>query len=710
MPPSLKSRFSPPTPPRLLAATALTPFALCSPLVGTEVQAAEPAPPPAGESRQSTPSSIEPLQEVVIWGRAERLIGTARSASEGVVGYADFSTRPLLRVAELTEVVPGMIATAHSGSGKANQYFLRGINLDHGSDFAATLDGVPVNFPSHAHAQGYLDLNFLIPEIVRTVEYRKGTHHADLGDFSAAGAAAFTTYDRLDAGFIELNAGSEEHFRLVAADSFDAIHGTFLYAAEVQRDDGPWVLEENLRKLNLFLKYSTGEEHRRRSVQLTAYDADWRATDQIPLRAVESGLLDRFGYVDPDLGGSSKRIGVSGRIETGNWSAIGYVTRYELNLFSNPTYALSDPELGDEIEQEDRRWVAGGSLRRTAGHTLGTRPLTLEYGADVRYDDVGELNLFRTAGRRRIGAVREDEVRQLTGALHAAAELQWTDRLRVSAGIRGDLYDYRNRSAIEENSGSGTASIVSPKLGFAFAAAPGLELYANAGRGFHSNDVRGVTLRVDPVTGDPVDPVPALVRADGYEVGVRWEHGETLRMTLTAFRLALESELQFVGDAGTSEPKGASTRRGVELTGFWRPIAPLVFDLTAAATHARFDDASAGGRHIPNALDSVIGAGVTYVSPRGLLATLRVRHMGPAPLVEDNSVRAPSMTLVNAGLGYDFGRWSVGLDLLNLLDERGNDIIYYFESQLPWETQPVEDLHFHPVEPREVRVRFAWRF
>jgi outer membrane receptor for ferrienterochelin and colicin len=652
----------------------------------------------------SPPESASAVDQIVIWGRSTRLLGSARSASEGVVGDADFSTRPLLRVGELTEVVPGMVATAHSGTGKANQYFLRGINLDHGTDFAGYLDGVPVNMRSHAHAQGYLDLNFIIPELIQRVEYRKGTYHADTGDFAAAGAAFFRTYDRLDRGFMQLRAGTEDHLRFIAADSIDIRDGSLLYAGEAETSDGPWELSEDVRKLNGFAKYTDMPGRYRRTLQVSVYDSEWRATDQIPQRAVADGTLSRFGFVDPDLGGESTRVNVSAGLTDEPSAFTLYATWYSLNLFSNPTYRLSDPVNGDEIEQEDRRWIAGGSASFKQELKLGGRPFRTQWGGELRYDDVSELNLFNTAARSRIGVVRADEVQELSGALHVSGELFWTDRLRTTAGLRADAYEFDVTSALSANSGDGSASIVSPKLSAAYAINEQFEMYASYGRGFHSNDVRGVTISVDPVTGDPAEAVPALVRANGTELGLRWEYGSSLRAALSVFRLDLRSELQFVGDAGTSEPKGASERHGVELTGFWQPVRSLVFDINAARTHARFRDDAGGGTHIPNALESVIGAGATWVSPRGITASLRVRHLGPSPLIEDNSVRAPSTTLVNFGTSYDFGRWQVGLEMLNLLDEKANDIAYYFESQLPWESAPVEDLHFHPVEPFEVRA------
>ena len=237
----------------------------------------------------------ESIDEVVVWGRGLDLLGSADSASHGIVGYSDFSTRPMLRVGELVEVVPGMMATQHSGPGKANQYFLRGMNLDHGSDFSARFDGMPVNMRSHAHATGYLDLNFVIPEIIETVEYRKGPYYADMGDFSAAGGSLFKSYDRLEQSFAEIQAGTENDYRFVGASSLEVGSGDLLYALEYSVRDGPWVLEQDLNKINALLKYTGTYQGADVRISALAYDAEWNSTNQIPLRAVETGTTSRFG-------------------------------------------------------------------------------------------------------------------------------------------------------------------------------------------------------------------------------------------------------------------------------------------------------------------------------------------------------------------------------------------------------------------------------
>ena len=655
-----------------------------------------------------TDDQKDSIEEVVVWGRAISLTGKAYSASEGLVGYSDLSKRPILRVGELVEVIPGMVATQHSGSGKANQYFLRGFNLDHGTDFAASFEGVPVNMPTHGHGQGYLDLNFIIPEIVEYIAYEKGPYRADADDFATAGQASFKTYDRLEHGFASVTAGMHGYYRLVAADSYNTGKGELLWAGEAHVSNGPWVLDEDLQKFNLLLKYTGEIGGLDTQIAATAYRATWASTDQVPQRAVDQGLIPRNGFIDPDLGGRTTRLSLSAKATAGAFTAQMYGVYYDFALFSNFTYFLDDPVHGDEFEQVDERVILGGRFGYEDDLSLRALPATIRAGLDLRYDDILGVGLFHTAAREQLGTVRDDKVRELMTSLHGEMEIHWTDRFRSILGGRVDLLSYDVNANIAANSGDGSAAMASPKATLAWQAVDGLEFYASYGRGFHSNDVRGATIAVDPKSGDPATPVPALVRSEGAELGLRLEAERALTLTLAGFWLDLGSELVFVGDAGTTEPNDATRRYGLEASAFWQATDWLVFDASAAVTKARFrgrDD-----NRIPDAVGFVLGAGAVATLPNGLTASLRLRHLGAAPLIEDNSARSHSTTLVNMGLSYDFGRFVVGVELLNLLNSEDNDITYFYESRLPGESAGVDGIHFHPVEPftlrGTVRVKF----
>ena len=308
--------------------------------------------------------SAEPkeIEEIVVWGRETDLVGSADSASDGIVGYDDILDRPLTRVGELVEFIPGMIAVMHSGGGKANQYFLRGINLDHGTDFSINFDGMPVNLRSHAHGNGYLDMNFIIPELVETIMYSKGTHHAEKGDFSSAGSSDFKTYDRLELGTVKFTWGSEKHQRLFMADSWDTGSGTFLMGGTIKKSDGPWAIPEDTQLFNGIAKYTTTLKNMDAKYIATVFNNKWNATDQIPLRAFKDGSVGRFGAIDPSVGGKSSRLNFIINLSGESIDYKAFLSRYSLNLFQNPTYFLGDSVNGDQVEQVDSRWTAGGSI------------------------------------------------------------------------------------------------------------------------------------------------------------------------------------------------------------------------------------------------------------------------------------------------------------------------------------------------------------
>lgn len=650
-------------------------------------------------------------EDIVVYGRALPLVGKAASGSEGTVGYEDFAARPVSRVGELAENVPGLIATQHSGTGKANQYFLRGLNLDHGTDLAGFVDGVPVNMRSHGHGQGYLDFNFVIPELVERIDYAKGPYAADAGDFSPAGTVRFRTADALPRPIAEVTAGSYGYLRALVAGSTKVGDGTLLLALDGTTGNGPWVLDEKLRKINALAKYSRGTDASGWSVKLDAYHATWTATDQVPARAIESGAISRFGYIDPDLGGRTTRLDAVGEWHDGGTRASAYATYYDFGLTSNFTYFLNDPVNGDEFQQADRRGVFGGSLRhRFADTVLFGLPAAITVGADTRYDLIGRVGLYTSTGGVRTGTIREDRVDEISGNLWGEVETRLSPSLRLTLGANAALYGYDVRSDLAANSGSGSDALVAPKASLAWRIAPKVELYANYGESYHSNDARGATVTVDPASRAAAARVPLLVRARGQELGARFESGP-LTATLVAYHLTLASELVFVGDAGSTEPNAASRRYGTEATLFWRPARTLVLDAQAALTNARFRGVAAGEDRIPNAVAKVLAGGVMWASPSPISLTVRLRHFSDAPLVEDNSARSDPTTLVNLGAYYTVGKVRLGLDLLNVFDNNATDITYYYASRLPGEpANGMDDYHLHPVEPRQVRASLRFSF
>ena len=652
---------------------------------------------------------IGPLEELVVYGRAEQQIGQSDAASSGVVGYSDIQLPPLLRVGELVESVPGMVATQHSGTGKANQYFLRGFNLDHGTDFAAHAHGVPLNMRSHGHGQGYLDLNFLIPEMVATTSYKKGPYHAEVGDFSSAGSVDFRFYERLPESLLSATVGEDDYTRGLAAGSFDLGQGVLTAALDLTRYDGPWEMPENLRQHKGQVSYATDLGSARLRLDLQGYDSRWNATDQVPQRAVDAGLIDELGFIDPDLGGGTERYAFTGSLEFGTWALTVFAVDYDFSLFSNFTYFLDDPIVGDEFEQRDKRNIYGLNVDAERDLRLAGRQASLRWGIQTRIDDIDAVGLYGTTSRVRTGTVREDTVQELSAGVYGEVELEVTPRLRAIAGLRGDYYDWEVDAFRAANSGSGNDAIFSPKLGLAYRLNDGLEGYANWGRGFHSNDVRGATIAVDPSSNAPTATVDALVASEGAELGIRIERGERFNASVVGFWLTLDSELVFVGDAGGTEANQGSERFGVEAAAFWRATDWLAIDATYTYTDASFENAEDGNDAIPGSVESTASVGLNAAWPNGLTASARLRYLGEAALVEDSSVRADDSLLVNAGLGYRFRSLELRLDVFNLFNSNDQDISYYYPSRLLDEPPAgVEDIHYHPLEPRTVRASLTW--
>ena len=457
---------------------------------------------------------------------AENLVGIASAGSEGAITSGQLSLRPVNRAAEILEAVPGMIISQHSGEGKANQYYLRGFNLDHGFDFGQTIAGVPVNMPTHAHAQGYADANFLIPELVSGVQFRKGPYYAENGDFSSAGSANINYFNVLDRPIISLSGGSYGYSRFLGAVSPRVGPGNLLAAFEYEKDDGPWDSPNGLDKYNVVARYTEGDSRSGFSVTFMGYENHWHSTDQIPRRAVESGRIDRFGFIEETDGGETSRYsGVFDWQRSGTNSstrAIGYVQRYGVQLFHNFTYFLNDPVNGDQFEQFEERWTTGGKLTHRRIGRLAGYDTESAFGVDVRNDSVGgPLGLYLTRATERYSTVRADESDQTSMGVFGETEVEWSRMVRTTFGLRGDVYHWNVRASNPLNSGVETSGILSPKVSAAFGPWSGTELYANWGLGFHSNSALGITLAVDPFTGDPATASPEFARAQGAEFGVR---------------------------------------------------------------------------------------------------------------------------------------------------------------------------------------------
>ena len=666
----------------------------------------------------SIPAHAADLEEVQVTGRYINLVGRAQSASQGLVGQQEIEVRPLLRTGEVLELVPGMVVTQHSGSGKANQYFLRGFNLDHGTDFATWVDGMPVNMRTHGHGQGYTDLNFVIPETIGELEYRKGVYYADVGDFSSAGAAEMRTMNQPKHHLLEVTAGENSFARAVAVGGTGLGGGRVVYGLELNRYDGPWTdIDEDTEKVSGLLKYTLSLAGGDLAVTAMGYDNSWNSADQIPRRAVTASIIDELGSLDRTVGGESSRYSLSASWRNDALHLSAYAIDYELDLFSNFTYFLDDEIEGDQFEQVDDRLILGAQASYRIGKGTDASAMRHRVGGEWRYDMIDEVALYRTRAQERLGPVRSDEVDEWSVGLFYENEMAWTERLRSIVGLRYDHYDFDVRSRVgvnvngvdlRPNGGRADDDIVSLKGNLIYTLDEQWEVYTSAGQGFHSNDARGATISVDPADGAKVQPVDPLVESLGGEVGLRAFWRDRLNTSLSLWYLELDSELLFVGDAGNTEPNRASERVGLEWTAYYQLTDHWTLDVEYAWTDAKFSEDAPEGDQIPGALEHVVQAGLSLDQGDGWFGSLRLRYFGERPLVEDGSVKSDSTSVVSLRTGYRWQKLTLRADLLNLLDSDDHDIDYYYASRLPGEPSGgVEDLHYHVMEPRTLRISLS---
>ena len=655
------------------------------------------------------------LEKVVVTGTANKQLGIADSANVGTVSQKQLEARTVYRPGELLESTPGLIVSQHSGEGKANQFYLRGFNLDHGTDLHTSVDGMLVNQRSHGHGQGWTDLNFLIPELASGLRYKKGPYYASAGDFSSAGAVEITYANELPQGIANLGFGQNGYRRVLLADSPALGSGKLLYALEALRNDGPFTRPDDYRKLNGVLRYAEGDKANGWNVTAMAYKAKWNATDQIPLRAVQNGQLGRFDLIDATDGGEASRYSLSGAwrrsTDGGSTEVNAYVARWGLDLYSNFTYFLDNPVDGDQFNQPDNRTMTAADARHVwATHWFG-RDGENEIGAQLQMDRISN-GLLNTKARQTLSTTRRDRIVESSLGVWFQNATPWTKTFRTVVGLRADTFRFKVGSDLNANSGSASDSILSPKLNFIFGPFDTTELYVNLGSGFHSNDARGTVITTDPKTGAPVDKVTPLVRSKGLELGVRMSFIPGLQTSLSLYRLDFASELLFVGDAGTTEAGRPSRRTGFELANFYKLSDWLTIDADIAFAKARFRDTAPEGERIPGAVEGVASLAVAFDNLGPWFGAVQLRYFGPRPLLGDNSVRSNSSATVNARAGYKITpKVTVELDVFNLFNRQVSAIDYYYTSRLPGEPAGgVADKHFHPIESRSFRVALNMAF
>lgn len=656
------------------------------------------------------------IETVIVEGERYKQIGVADSANVGTVSQQQLEARTVYRPGELLEAMPGLIVSQHSGEGKANQFYLRGFNLDHGTDLRTKVDGMLVNQRSHSHGQGWTDLNFLIPELAKRMEYKKGPYYAEEGDFASAGAVSIVYQDTLKQGIASIGLGQNGFRRVLVANSPRIGNGNLLYALEAFHNDGPFTRPDDYHKINGVLRYSQGNASDGFNVSAMVYKGKWNSTDQIPQRGVGSGLIaGRFDAFDPTDGGESHRYSLSGewrRTSDSGYSKINaYVIDQQLNLFSNFTYFLDDPLNGDQFSQPDHRYTTGVN----ASHTWETKWLGRSsestIGLQFQNDNIHN-GLTSTKARQLISVTRQDHIVESSVGLYLENTTRWTEKFRAVAGIREDFYRFDVNSDNALNSGKVSAGKASPKLNLIFGPWAKTEYDVNLGTGFHSNDARGANITIDPKSGDPADKVPGLVRSKGFELGIRTGIVPGLQSSLSLYRLDFDSELTFAGDAGTTEAGRPSRRVGIEFNNFYKLNNWLTIDADLAYARARYRDDNPAGDRIAGSVEGVASFALAVDNVGPYFGALQLRYFGPRPLIEDNSVRSKATAGLNTRIGYKMNpKVRIELEGYNLTNRRDSAIDYYYTSRLPGEPAAgVNDIHFHPIESRSFRINLIANF
>lgn len=659
------------------------------------------------EQPPSGPATPPKATEIVVSGEKGY---TAASADE--VRHRDLSLRPRVRPGDILSVVPGLFAVQHAGGGKANQYFLRGFDADHGTDIALFVDGVPINLPSHGHGQGWLDIHFLIPELVTSLSSSKGPYLARYGDFATAGAIDIRLSDHLHESSVLVQGGSFGSARtafMTAPELGD--DWSTIVAGEASTSNGPFRNPERFRRLNVFGRATRHLGPGALSLTWMSYSGGWNASGQVPLRAIGKipELPDEFGTMDPTEGGSTQRHQLSAsyayRRGDDDTRAVVYLTRYNFALFSNFTFFARDPENGDQIAQTDGRTVSGAHWFYRHTRSLGGLKFASTVGFQARHDAI-ENTLHETRARKILGTSVDAGVSQTSVGLYAEEDAMLLPWLRVVAGLRVDRFDVSVRDRLERTdrpqaSGIEGATLASPKLSVVLSPAPFINMFLNYGRGFHSNDARGAVRRLDPSS----PAVTLLAVADGYEAGARLRLLDRLDIAAAVFRLDLQSETVWVGDEGTTEARGPTRRIGAELEARVKLAKWIFADADATFTRATFVQNAGNANAVALAPTRTFSAGLGFKHPRGTFGSLRVRSIAARPATEDRALTAEGWTVFDASLGHRFGWFEVAADVRNVLNTRWREVQFANESRLRTESEPVRDVHFTPGWPFTALVR-----
>ncbi|WP_457353318.1 TonB-dependent receptor [Sphingomonas sp. UYP23] len=697
------------------------------------------------------PSAVEPPDratpppqntDIIVTASRLDLLGRAATASQGTITAKEVALRPIYRPGQLFESIPGLVVTIHSGEGKAQQYLIRGYNLDHGTDFASFVDDMPVNRPSNTHGQGYSDLNFLIPQIVSAIDYTKGPYYAGIGDFGSV-ASAHTRIANEIPNQARVTVGTDGYQELFGGGTVRLGEDRRLLAAiDLAHYDGPWQPAQDFKKANATLRYSQGNATDGLSVTGMFYQSGGGLITDQPLRAIEAGLIDRFGTLDPSDHSESLRYSLSAHLDkpvgAGQLAVSLYAIHSTMTLWNNFTHYLYDPVNGDQASQSEDRNTFGGTAAYTFQNRFGTLQSETVVGLQARYD-TAFVDRKHTRGRTTTldycnlqqddapiltyaavnGYCTADRVHMLDIAPYVQNTLHWTPWLRTIVGLREEYYRASDVSFVTGTRGSGHQWLAQPKASVAIGPFAKTELYASYGRGFHSNDVRGVYGTV-PAVGTPLasGTTPLLAQTTGFEIGIRSNIIPRLSLQLAVFQQDFDSELRYNADTGQDEAGAPSRRKGLEVSGQYHPFRWLELnaDLAFAKPRYRTADLAAYGLTAPYIADApnfIYSAGILVDKLGGWSGSLIWRRLGTHHLSDGEAYpidQGYSEWNLNIGYALPHG-WQIGVGIFNLFNSRDEAADYYYTSRLPGEpSEGVADFQQHPLEPRSARFSLTKTF
>ena len=644
---------------------------------------------------------------------SEVVITSQRPHDQQFISSLDIKLRPINNSQEVLRTVPGLFIGQHAGGGKAEQIFLRGYDLDHGTDIRLTVDGMPVNMVSHAHGQGYADLHFVIPELIQGVDFKKGSYNAEKGNLATAGWVDFRTKNALDHSFLKVEGGQYNTYRAVGGIDLLGEKGkqrnqSAYLASEYSYSDSYFDNPQNFKRINVIGKFH-GHLTNNTNLTLTGstFWSKWNHSGQIPDRAIESGLTGFFGSIDPTEGGETSRTNFNAQFVTITPSNHViknqlFYSNYNFELYSNFTFFKEESINGDQIRQKEHRNLFGYNGSYSINSSIGQKDLTTTFGVQYRQDITNGTELSRTKDRViTTDALKLGNINELNASVYADELIKFSDKFTVNAGVRFDYFRNKYDDLLNQELGTAEATIVSPKLNFYYTFNPHIQLYLNTGKGFHSNDTRVVV---------PQGGLNILPPTYGSDLGIIYKPFPKLLINAASWYIYSQQEFVYVGDEGVIEPSGRSRRYGVDVSVRYQLTKGLYADVDINTAVPRSLDAEAGKNYLPLAPTFTTVGGLSLQTSSGFSGSLRYRYMADRPANEDNTVIAKGYFVNDLQMNYTKGHYNVGLSIQNLFDVRWKETQFNTESRLKGEAEPVEEIHFTPGTPFFGRVSLAYSF